>query len=129
VEREIQPLPETTKVIAYDLNVHGMVDSNGKLEQNPRPARQYKQRLKLLYQRVSRSEKGKNDRKKACVKLEKIYLKIHNKREDFLHNQTTKTSYIGKKRKNTEIFRTVVSILSSRSCATRRFGMVVKLSR
>jgi putative transposase len=67
-----------------------MVNSNGKAKQNSRPARQYKQRLKLLHQRANRSEKGKNDRKKACVKLEKIYLKIHNKREDFLHKLSKK---------------------------------------
>jgi putative transposase len=67
-----------------------MVDSNGKLEQNPRPAKQYKQRLKLLHQLVNRSEKGKNGRKKACAKLAKLYLKIHNKREDFLHKLSKK---------------------------------------
>jgi putative transposase len=85
VERETEPLPETAEVIAYDLNVHGMVDSNGNVEQNPRPARQYAKRLKLLHQEVSRSVKGTNGRRKACTKLAKLYLKVHNKREDFLH--------------------------------------------
>jgi putative transposase len=85
VEREIQSLPETAEVIAYDLNVHGMVDSNGNVEVNPRPSKQYAKRLKLLHQRVSRAEKGKNGRKKACIKLAKLYLKVHNKREDHLH--------------------------------------------
>lgn len=84
-ERDIQPLPERAEVIAYDLNVHGMVDSNGNKIPNPRPAKQYEKRLKLLHQRVSRAEKGKNGRKKACAKLAKLCLKIHNKREDFLH--------------------------------------------
>jgi putative transposase len=85
VEREIQPLPETAEVIAYDLNVRGMVDSNGNVENNPRPMKQYAKRLKLLHQAVSRAEKGKNGRRKACAKLAKLYLKVHNKREDFLH--------------------------------------------
>jgi putative transposase len=39
---------------------------------------------------VSRSEKGKNGRKKAYAKLAKLYLKIHNKREDFLHKLSKK---------------------------------------
>lgn len=85
VEREIQPLPETADVIAYDLNVHGMVDSNGNTVVNPRPAKQYAVRLKLLHQAVSRSKKGSNGRTKAKRKLAKLYLKIHNKREDHLH--------------------------------------------
>ena len=85
VEQEIQPLPETAEVIGYDLNVHGMVDSNGNVEVNPRPAKQYAKRLNLLHKRLSRAEKGKNGRKKARTKLAKLYLKIRNKREDFLH--------------------------------------------
>jgi putative transposase len=84
-EREIQPLPERAKVVAYDLNVHGMVDSNGNVEVNPRPAKQYAARLKLSHQEVSRSKKGSSGRTKAKRKLAKLYLKVHNKREDHLH--------------------------------------------
>lgn len=89
-EREIQPLPETAEVVAYDLNVHGMVDSNGNVEVNPRPAKQYAARLKLLHQAVSRSKKGSNGRTKTKRKLAKLYLKVHNKREDHLHKLSKK---------------------------------------
>lgn len=84
-EREIQSLPDRAEVVAHDLNVHGMVDSNGNVEVNPRPAKQYAARLKLLHQTVSRSKKGSNGRTKAKRKLAKLYLKVHNKREDHLH--------------------------------------------
>ena len=84
-EREIQPLPERAEAVAYDLNVHGVVDSNGVVEVNPRPEKQYATRLKLLHQAVSRSKKGSNGRTKAKRKLAKLYLKVHNKREDHLH--------------------------------------------
>ena len=84
-ELDIQPLPERTEAIGYDLNVHGMVDSNGKVEINPRPAKQYAKRLKLLSQRVSRTQKTSNGRTKAKQKLAKLHLKVHNKREDHLH--------------------------------------------
>jgi putative transposase len=73
------------EVVAYDLNVHGMVNSNGNVETNPRPEKQYAARLKLLHQAVSRSKKGSNGRTKAKRKLAKLYLKVHNKREDYLH--------------------------------------------
>jgi hypothetical protein len=39
------------------------------------------------YIRRGRSEKGSNGRTKAKCKLAKLYLKVHNKREDFLHNK------------------------------------------
>lgn len=64
--RKIQPLSKRTKVIAYDLNVHGMVDSNGNIEINPRPTKKYALRLKLLHQAVSRSKKGSNGRVADC---------------------------------------------------------------
>jgi len=88
VQKEIQPLKQSSEVISFDLNVKNIVDSNGNNIQNPRPIRQYEQRLQLLSKSVSRSEKGSNGRKKANRKLAKLHLKITNKREDFLHKLT-----------------------------------------
>ena len=86
VERKITLLPETAEVVAYDLNVHGMVDSKGNVESNPRPAKERRQRLKLLHQRVTRRKDNKsNGLTKAKKALAKLYLKVHNKREDHLH--------------------------------------------
>ncbi|MGH7745501.1 MAG: RNA-guided endonuclease TnpB family protein [Candidatus Dormibacteria bacterium] len=85
VEREMPQLPANNKVVGIDLNVVENVDSDGEKYTNPRPARQYAARLKLLHQRVARSKKGTNGRREANHKLAKVYLKVHNKREDFLH--------------------------------------------
>lgn len=88
VQKEILTLKQSSEVIAFDLNVKNIVDSNGNKIQNPRPARQYEQRMKLLSKSVGRCEKGSNGRKKANLRLAKLHLKITNKREDFLHKLT-----------------------------------------
>ena len=85
VSREMPQLSLTDKMIGIDLNVMANVDSDGNAEPNPRPARQYQARLKLLHQRVSRKEKGSKNRSKAKKQLAKLYLKVTNKREDHLH--------------------------------------------
>jgi putative transposase len=85
VDRTIPQLPVNNKVVGIDLNVVENVDSDGNKHMNPRPAKQYAARLKLLHQRVARSKKGTNGRIEAKRKLARVYLKVHNKREDFLH--------------------------------------------
>jgi len=85
VSREMPELSPTNKSIGIDLNVKANVDSDGNFEINPRPAKQYQTRIKLLQQRVSRKEKGGKNRSKAKTQLAKLYLKVTNKREDHLH--------------------------------------------
>lgn len=85
VERDIPQLPANNKVVGIDLNVADNVDSNGEKYANPRPARQYAHRLRLLHQRVARRKGDTKGRKEAKQQLAKLYLKIHNKREDYLH--------------------------------------------
>jgi putative transposase len=85
VERDIQPLPESTKVIGIDLNVRDIVNSNGNKILNPRPGQQYQDRIKLLTQRISRKKLGSKNRDKAKLALNKKKQHIHNVREDFLH--------------------------------------------
>lgn len=83
--REMLQLNPTDKMVGIDLNVKANVDSDGNAEFNPRPAKQYQARLKLLHQRVSRKAKGGKNRSKAKKELAKLYLKVTNKREDHLH--------------------------------------------
>lgn len=85
VSREMPVLSPTDKMVGIDLNVKANVDSDGNAELNPRPAKQYQARLKLLHQRVSRKEKSGKNRSKAKKQLAKLYLKVTNKREDHLH--------------------------------------------
>lgn len=90
VIREIEALEYSENTIGLDLNVKELVDSNGNRYENPRPARKYKDRLKFLHQKVSRSVKGTKGRTKAKQKLAKLYQHIHNVREDWLHKLSTK---------------------------------------
>ena len=48
--------------------------------------------VKKLQKRLSRKQKGSNNRKKVKLKLAKAHLKIKNKREDFLHKVSYKLS-------------------------------------
>ena len=88
VDKEIAPLPKNDKVIGLDLNVKNIVDDVGSKYANPRPAQQYKDRLRLANKKVSRKVKGSIGRKKACGLLARIYEKVRNIREDFLHKLT-----------------------------------------
>jgi putative transposase len=90
VERDIQPLPETSEVIGVDLNVLDIVDSNGNKHKNPRPEEANRARLKLLSKAISRCEKGSKGREKAKKKKNKFKLYCHNVREDFLHKFSRK---------------------------------------
>ena len=88
VQKEILPLPTSPEVIAFDLNVKNIVDSNGNKIQNPRPMKQHEQQMKFLSKSANRCKKGSNGRSKANRRLAKLHLKITNKREDFLHKLT-----------------------------------------
>ena len=88
VQKEILPLKQSSEVIAFDLNVKNIVDSNGNKIENLRPNKQYEQRIKFLSKNASRCKKGSNGRIKANRKLAKLHLKITNKREDYLHKLT-----------------------------------------
>ena len=85
VFREMPELRPNDKSIGIDLNVMANVDSDGNAELNPRPAKEYQARLKLLHQRVSRKAKDGKNRSRAKKQLAKLYLKVTNKREDHLH--------------------------------------------
>lgn len=59
--------------------------SNGKSIDNPKFLRTSLQRLKCLQRRLSRKNKGSNNRKKAVKKLAIQHEKVANQRKDFLH--------------------------------------------
>ncbi|UUX93441.1 IS200/IS605 family element RNA-guided endonuclease TnpB [Methanoplanus endosymbiosus] len=59
--------------------------SNGEKIENPRYLKQSLLRLKVLQKRLSRKQKGSNNRNKAKNAVAKIHEKIHNQRSDFQH--------------------------------------------
>jgi len=84
------PLPPTDKTIGLDLNVHGIVGSDGIKYKNPLPKTRYKERLKFLTKAKNRTEKESKGRKKAYLKLNQLEQHIHNIREDFQHKVSRK---------------------------------------
>ena len=57
---------------------------------NPKYLRKSLDRLKVLQQRASKKQKGSNNRKKANLKVAKLYERITNQRKDFLQKLSTK---------------------------------------
>jgi putative transposase len=92
VEQNIQELPKITKVVGLDLNVKYIVASDEKKYANPLPSTtKYKSRERLFAKAVSRkTDKTSKRRQKAKLKLNKLKLKEHNIREDFLHKISKK---------------------------------------
>jgi putative transposase len=90
------PLPfkqpvDPNKSIGIDLGLtHFAILSNGEKVANPRFLNNLLDRLKVLQYRASRKVKGSNNRRKANLKVAKLYEKITNQRTDFLQQLSTK---------------------------------------
>jgi putative transposase len=88
-DNDLPELLNTT--IAIDLGIKEFaVMSNGERVENPKHLRKLEGRLKYLQRCLSRKKKGSNNRRKARYKVAKIYNKISNQRNDFLHKLSSK---------------------------------------
>ena len=93
VEEDIK-LPKLKKIkekttIGIDLGLKDFaILSNGKKIKNPKYLKSSEQRLKVLQRRLSKKQKGSQNRKKARLRVAKIHNKITNQRSAFLHNFT-----------------------------------------
>ena len=82
-------LPQKAKIktettIAIDLGLkHFLITSNNTKRDNPKYLRKQLARLKVLQRRESKKQKGSNNRKKANLKVAKLYEKITNQRKTF----------------------------------------------
>jgi putative transposase len=90
VETDEKPLPkpeiryETT--IGIDLGLtHFAILSNGEKIENPKHLQKSLNRLKFLQRKLSRKKAGSKRRDKARIRVAKLYEKITNQRNDFLH--------------------------------------------
>ena len=81
--------PETSIGIDLGLKTFVVLSDGSKIE-NPKFLRNQLKRLKVLQRRVSKKKKGSKNRKKANLKVSKLYEKITNKRLDFLHKASSK---------------------------------------
>jgi len=81
-ENKVESQP-TGKAIGLDVGLTEFyTDSNGQKEPNPRFYREGEKRLSFLTRRVSRTEKGSTNRKKAINRLGRFHLKISRQREE-----------------------------------------------
>lgn len=74
------------KVIGIDVGIrHFLTDSDGRQIENPRFCRRTLHRMKVVQHCLSRRRKGSKNQEKQRVKLAKLYEKLVNQRNDFLH--------------------------------------------
>ena len=86
VEEEPKPLPKTNKVVGIDLGIDGYaIDSDGNKFENPKFIDKTLDKIKKVQKNLSRKVKGSNNYKKTKLKLIKVYDKLNNQKNDFLH--------------------------------------------
>jgi putative transposase len=86
VERDIQPFTESSSNMGIDLGLKTLItDSNGIEYQNIKPFNRYESRIRLLNKSLSRTIKGSKGRGKIRRKLSRLYERIANIRNDYLH--------------------------------------------
>jgi putative transposase len=91
-----QTLPSKVPIIldgaiGIDLGLtHFAILSDGTKVPNPRFLSKLLDRLNVLQRRASRKVKGSNNRRKANLKVARLYETISNQRSDFLHKLSTK---------------------------------------
>jgi putative transposase len=90
VETDEKPLPKPEikyeNAIGLDLGLtHFAILSNGEKIENPKHLQKSLKRLKFLQRRLSRKKAGSKRRDKARIRVAKLYERITNQRNDFLH--------------------------------------------
>ena len=82
--------PNAGGMIGIDVGIKEFYsDSNGNVIDNPKYLEKSMHKLSREQRRLSRKQKGSNNRNKQRVKVAKVYEKIANQRNDFLQKQST----------------------------------------
>ena len=77
---------ETNKVVGIDLGIKDFViTSDGRKFENPHFAKSQVQKVKRLQRQLSRKVKGSNNRAKARLRLARVYKRITDKKQYYLH--------------------------------------------
>lgn len=80
--------------LGLDFSMHGLYkDSNGDEPDYPRYYRRAEERLAKECRKLSKMQKGSNNRNKQRIKVANLYEKVTNQRKDFLHKQSRQISY------------------------------------
>lgn len=88
---EVDEYEHTGEAIGLDLGIKDLIiDSNGRKYDNKKFLKGYERKIKHLQRELSRKKKGSNNREKARLKLAIAHEKLSNKRNNYLHQLTTK---------------------------------------
>ena len=91
VETNISQLKECDRCVGLDLGIKSLiVDSNGQKYENHKYMTKYQSKLKKEHRKLSKMVKGSNNRNKQRIKVARIYSKICNQRNDYLHKLSRK---------------------------------------
>jgi putative transposase len=86
VENSKANVAATGRVIGLDVGIrHFLTDTDGRQIENPRFYGKTLERISVIQHRLSRKEKGSKNREKQRIKLAKLYERLTNQRDDFLH--------------------------------------------
>ena len=90
VEFEPELRPNAGGMIGIDVGIKEFyTDSNGNAVNNPRYLEKSQHKLIREQRRLSRKQKGSNNRSKQRIKVARVHEKITNQRNDFLQKQST----------------------------------------
>ena len=86
VEAKPKPLSKTNKAVGIDVGVkHFLTDSEGRRIENPKFYQKTLGRIKVVQHWLSKKKKDSKNREKQRKKLAKLYEKLTDQRNDFLH--------------------------------------------
>ena len=87
VNKEISIVERTVdKVIGLDVGIKFFLsDSDGRQIENPKFYKKTLERIKIEQQKLSRAKRGSKNRAKQKIRLSKVYQRLTNQRDDFLH--------------------------------------------
>ena len=86
IETDIKPLEVSKRSIGLDLGVKDLViDSNGNKYKNHKYLSKSEEKLIREQRKLSHMQKGSNNRNKQRIKIARLYKKINNQRNDYLH--------------------------------------------
>ena len=90
VEFEPEPRSNAGRMIGIDVGIKEFYsDSNGNIVSNPKYLEKSMCKLVREQRRLSRKQKGSNNRNKQRIKVAKVYEKVTNQRNDFLQKLST----------------------------------------
>lgn len=90
VDFEPEQHPNSGGIVGIDVGIKEFYsDSNGNTVSNPKYLEKSQHKLIREQRRLSRKQKGSNNRNKQRIKVAKIHEKITNQRNDFLQKQST----------------------------------------